>query len=111
MIEPTSVRGPRKRSVAVALLFVMLVLISLGACKSQKGKKGVSTKATVVATKTVEAKKQATPVPKATGGPLTASYTYDKAGRLIRVEYSNGVVITYTYDKAGNLLRREVTAP
>jgi YD repeat-containing protein len=32
----------------------------------------------------------------------SASYTYDNLGRLTKVTYSNGVVITYTYDAAGN---------
>jgi YD repeat-containing protein len=35
-------------------------------------------------------------------------YTYDDAGRLVQVDYSNGARITYTYDNAGNLLRREI---
>lgn len=34
-------------------------------------------------------------------------YAYDSAGRLIRVQYSNGVTINYSYDAAGN--RREIT--
>jgi len=38
----------------------------------------------------------------------TIRYTYDDAGRLVQVDYGNGVRITYTYDNAGNLLRREV---
>lgn len=32
----------------------------------------------------------------------SASYTYDSLGRLAKVTYSNGTVITYTYDAAGN---------
>lgn len=32
----------------------------------------------------------------------SATYTYDNLGRLTRIAYSNGVVITYTYDAAGN---------
>jgi uncharacterized repeat protein (TIGR01451 family) len=36
------------------------------------------------------------------------NYTYDAAGRLIKVDYGNGTVITYTYDPAGNLLSRLV---
>lgn len=39
----------------------------------------------------------------------TASYTYDAAGRLTQVQYSNGQTIAYTYDAAGNLLTRTVT--
>ena len=39
----------------------------------------------------------------------TVKYTYDGAGRLVRVEYGNGVTITYAYDPAGNLLRRQVS--
>jgi len=41
-------------------------------------------------------------------GSRTITYTYDDAGRLIRVDYGNGTSTTYTYDNAGNLLRREV---
>jgi uncharacterized protein (TIGR03437 family) len=36
------------------------------------------------------------------------NYTYDAAGRLIKVDYGNGSTITYTYDKSGNLLTRSV---
>ena len=46
-----------------------------------------------------------------TGSADTLHYTYDDAGRLIRVNYGSGTVITYTYDAAGNLLSREVSAP
>jgi uncharacterized protein (TIGR03437 family) len=38
----------------------------------------------------------------------SVSYTYDAAGRLSKVDYGNGTVITYSYDKAGNLLSRQV---
>lgn len=38
------------------------------------------------------------------------SYSYDAAGRLIKVDYGNGNVINYTYDEAGNLLSRVVGA-
>jgi RHS repeat-associated protein len=34
-------------------------------------------------------------------------YTYDEAGRLIKVDYGDGRVLSYTYDAAGNLLKRE----
>lgn len=37
-----------------------------------------------------------------------AIYTYDKAGRLIGVDYSAGKYIAYKYDNAGNLLSRTV---
>jgi YD repeat-containing protein len=47
--------------------------------------------------------------PYATAG--TVNYTYDDAGRLIKVDYGDGKTIEYTYDKAGNLLQRAVTAP
>lgn len=40
--------------------------------------------------------------------PLTVIYTYDDAGRLVSVDYGDGMRITYTYDTAGNMLRREV---
>ncbi len=36
-------------------------------------------------------------------------YEYDGAGRLSRVVYDSGVVITYSYDASGNLLQRDVT--
>ncbi len=36
-------------------------------------------------------------------------YSYDAAGRLIKVDYGDGRTITYTYDAAGNLLKRERT--
>jgi uncharacterized protein (TIGR03437 family) len=36
------------------------------------------------------------------------NYTYDAAGRLIKVDYGNGSIVNYTYDKAGNLLTRLV---
>jgi YD repeat-containing protein len=44
--------------------------------------------------------------------PLAAAvnYTYDAAGRLVKVDYGNGSTISYTYDKAGNLLSRSVKA-
>ncbi|WP_082219273.1 RHS repeat domain-containing protein [Massilia sp. NR 4-1] len=32
----------------------------------------------------------------------SAIYTYDSLGRVTKIVYSNGVVITYTYDAAGN---------
>ncbi|KQP17020.1 RHS repeat domain-containing protein [Pseudorhodoferax sp. Leaf265] len=32
----------------------------------------------------------------------SATHTYDSLGRLTKVTYSNGTVITYTYDAAGN---------
>ena len=38
----------------------------------------------------------------------TVNYTYDNAGRLVRIDYSSGSAITYTYDPAGNLLSRSV---
>ncbi len=45
--------------------------------------------------------------------PLSAAvtYTYDAAGRLITVTYTNGSTISYTYDKAGNVLSRSVQGP
>jgi RHS repeat-associated protein len=36
-------------------------------------------------------------------------YSYDAAGRLIKVDYGDGRTITYSYDAAGNLLKRERT--
>lgn len=38
----------------------------------------------------------------------TVHYTYDLAGRLIRVDYDNGKTIEYVYDAAGNMLQRSV---
>lgn len=37
------------------------------------------------------------------------NYSYDAAGRLIRIDYGAGGSIAYTYDKAGNLLSRSVS--
>lgn len=39
----------------------------------------------------------------------SASYTYDTLGRLTKVTYGNGVVITYVYDAAGNRTSLVVT--
>lgn len=39
----------------------------------------------------------------------SATYTYDTLGRLTKVTYSNGVVITYAYDAAGNRTTLVVT--
>lgn len=39
----------------------------------------------------------------------SAVYTYDSLGRLSKVTYSNGVVVTYTYDAAGNRISQTVT--
>ena len=39
-----------------------------------------------------------------------ATYSYDSAGRLVKVDYGNGATITYAYDQAGNLLTRTVTS-
>lgn len=41
---------------------------------------------------------------------VVVNYSYDTAGRLVRVDYGAGGSITYTYDKAGNLLSR-ITVP
>jgi len=38
-------------------------------------------------------------------------YTYDKRGRITRVEYSDGRAIAYQYDASGNLTRREFIVP
>jgi uncharacterized protein (TIGR03437 family) len=40
----------------------------------------------------------------------TVNYSYDTAGRLVKVDYGNGTVIAYFYDKAGNLTSRQVQA-
>ncbi len=44
--------------------------------------------------------------------PLSAAvtYSYDAAGRLVSVTYSNGSTISYMYDKAGNILSRSLSA-
>jgi uncharacterized protein (TIGR03437 family) len=44
--------------------------------------------------------------------PLSAAvtYSYDAAGRLVSVTYSNGSTISYMYDKDGNILSRSVSA-
>jgi YD repeat-containing protein len=38
----------------------------------------------------------------------TTHYTYDQAGRLIRVDTDTGMRIRYSYDAAGNLLERDI---
>ncbi|MCX8068993.1 MAG: RHS repeat protein [Thermodesulfovibrionales bacterium] len=38
------------------------------------------------------------------------TYTYDNAGRLIKVDYGGGKTITYEYDNAGNLIKRTASA-
>ena len=43
-------------------------------------------------------------------GFAATTYSYDNAGRLVKVDYGNGATITYTYDSAGNLLSRTVTS-
>ena len=42
--------------------------------------------------------------------PVSAAvtYSYDAAGRLITITYSNGSTISYTYDKGGNVLSRSI---
>jgi uncharacterized protein (TIGR03437 family) len=37
------------------------------------------------------------------------NYSYDAAGRLIKIDYGSSGSITYSYDKAGNLLSRVVS--
>jgi YD repeat-containing protein len=37
-----------------------------------------------------------------------ATYTYDTGGRLTKVDYGNGSVVTYGYDQAGNIVTRSV---
>lgn len=39
----------------------------------------------------------------------SAVYTYDTLGRLAKVTYGNGVVVTYTYDAAGNRTAQVIT--
>jgi YD repeat-containing protein len=41
----------------------------------------------------------------------TLMYSYDSAGRLIKIDHGNGFVTTYTYDQNGNLLARSVQGP
>lgn len=41
----------------------------------------------------------------------TVSYTYDAAGRLVRVDYGAGGSLQYVYDRAGNLTKRIITGP
>ena len=43
-------------------------------------------------------------------GFAAATYSYDSAGRLAKVDYGTGGSITYTYDKAGNLLSRAISS-
>jgi YD repeat-containing protein len=39
----------------------------------------------------------------------TATYTYDAIGRLTRVQYTSGAVITYVYDNKGNRLMKSLS--
>lgn len=39
------------------------------------------------------------------------TYSYDAAGRLVKVDYGSAGSIVYTYDAAGNLTSRTVQAP
>ena len=47
--------------------------------------------------------------PCATASNIT--YAYDGAGRLIKVQYDNGMTIEYAYDNAGNLLQKAMEVP
>lgn len=38
--------------------------------------------------------------------PVSVTYAYDDAGRLIQADYGGGAVLDYAYDAAGNLLGR-----
>jgi uncharacterized protein (TIGR03437 family) len=38
------------------------------------------------------------------------NYSYDPAGRLVKIDYGTAGWIAYTYDKAGNLLSRNIAA-
>ena len=108
------VRQHRRRFLIAAHLLVLLALVvSLGACRREE-EGGIEETPIGAATEMVATQAPPTPTPAATEGPLTVNYTYDDAGRLIRVEYapagtgSDGAVILYTYDDAGNLLQREI---
>ena len=46
----------------------------------------------------------------ALAGQARTDYVYDDLGRLVRVERSDGTVITYEYDPAGNIVRHVVMA-
>lgn len=37
----------------------------------------------------------------------SVGYTYDAAGRLVKVDYGSGGSLVYTYDNAGNLTSRK----
>jgi YD repeat-containing protein len=39
---------------------------------------------------------------------LKTMYSYDDAGRLVRVDYGNGMSIQYAYDSAGNMVNQSV---
>jgi YD repeat-containing protein len=39
-----------------------------------------------------------------------ATYSYDAAGHLTKIDFGNGSVITYTYDNGGNLITRSLPA-
>jgi uncharacterized protein (TIGR03437 family) len=44
----------------------------------------------------------------ATGAGGNLNYSYDDAGRLVRVDFGNGKALLYSYDAAGNILDRLV---
>ena len=43
-----------------------------------------------------------------TASAASIQYIYDDLGRLVRVERSEGIVVTYTYDAVGNRLSRKI---
>ena len=47
----------------------------------------------------------------AAAAPVTLTYSYDAAGRLISVTYSNGASVAYTYDWGGNRLSHDHDKP
>src|SRR3990170_3211760 len=42
------------------------------------------------------------------GPAFSATYTYDEANRLTRIDHGNGTVVDYTYDANGNMVSMSV---
>jgi YD repeat-containing protein len=49
-------------------------------------------------------------LPRPAGADQHVQYSYDAAGRLVRVDFGQGHFVDYTYDASGNLVRRTVIA-
>ena len=93
----------------VGILVLLAALITQGVYTAQpEGSSWVEGNRPVEASIPPQAQDFATEAAEVPFGGPAAVYSYDAAGRLIKVEYSTGTTITYTYDAAGNMLRREI---